>query len=75
MHIREFGQTPRQIFKKLHPKKGQRTYQQIMQSKKLNDYDDLMSGGRSSFGVSGIGGSPDAGGKFEEFKESEALKK
>ena len=25
VHIREFGQTPRQIFKKLHPKKGQRT--------------------------------------------------
>ena len=28
-HVREFGQTPRQLFRNLHPRKGQKSYEQI----------------------------------------------
>ena len=32
-HIREFGQTPRKLFKNLHPKKGQLSFSQISNQK------------------------------------------
>lgn len=28
-HVREFGQTPRQLFKSLHPRKGQKAYDPV----------------------------------------------
>ena len=35
-HVREFGQTPRQLFTKLHPKKGHKSAIQIAQETKVN---------------------------------------
>lgn len=41
VHIREFGQTPRQIFTKLHPKKGARTGS-FKSNRKTNDFEQMM---------------------------------